>query len=104
MTISNEPGYYERDGFGIRIENILYSKVIETPNHFNNVKYLGFENLTLVPIQTSLIQISQLTDEEIAYLNRYHITVRETLLSLMVEYFPESVDYLFRACEPISRA
>ncbi|CAA0815562.1 Metallopeptidase M24 family protein [Striga hermonthica] len=51
MVVSNEPGYYEDHAFGIRIENLLYVKEINTPNRFGGVDYLGFEKLTFVPIQ-----------------------------------------------------
>uniref|UniRef100_A0A2N9EDQ7 Xaa-Pro aminopeptidase P n=1 Tax=Fagus sylvatica TaxID=28930 RepID=A0A2N9EDQ7_FAGSY len=51
MIVSNEPGYYEDHAFGIRIENLLYVKEVDTPNRFGGVGYLGFEKLTFVPIQ-----------------------------------------------------
>lgn len=104
MTISNEPGYYENGAFGIRIENILICKEVNTPNRFNDRKYLGFDNLTVVPIKTNLINIDQLDDAELQYLNDYHRHVREVLLPLMQSTFPESVDYLVQATEPLARA
>lgn len=103
MTISNEPGYYENGAFGVRIENICITKEIDTPNHFNNRKYLGFDNLTVVPIKTDLINVAMLDDNEIAYLNSYHARVRDDLLPLMQEVFPESVEYLINETKPISR-
>ncbi|GJJ10622.1 hypothetical protein Clacol_004849 [Clathrus columnatus] len=48
MTVSNEPGYYEDGKFGIRIENIIIVKKVETPNNFGGQAYYGFENLTMV--------------------------------------------------------
>ncbi|XP_027349794.1 aminopeptidase P2 isoform X2 [Abrus precatorius] len=51
MVVSNEPGYYEDHAFGIRIENLLYVRNVETPNRFGGIEYLGFEKLTYVPIQ-----------------------------------------------------
>lgn len=48
MTVTNEPGYYEDGKFGIRIENVLIIKAINTPANFGNVGYFGFENLTMV--------------------------------------------------------
>ncbi|KAJ0079247.1 hypothetical protein Patl1_22630 [Pistacia atlantica] len=51
MIVSNEPGYYEDHAFGIRIENLLYIKEVDTPNRFGGTAYLGFEKLTFVPIQ-----------------------------------------------------
>ncbi|GFQ00200.1 probable xaa-pro aminopeptidase p [Phtheirospermum japonicum] len=51
MVVSNEPGYYEDHAFGIRIENLLYVKEVNTPNRFGGLEYLGFEKLTFFPIQ-----------------------------------------------------
>lgn len=103
MTISNEPGYYENGAFGIRIENILISKMVNTPHRFNDRNYLGFDNLTVVPIKTNLINIDQLDDAELQYLNDYHRHVRDVLLPLMQTTFPESVEYLLEATVPLSR-
>ena len=65
MVVSNEPGYYKRGQFGIRIENLLYVKKIK--------KNLFFENLTLAPIDYDLIDYKQLTKSEKDYLFRYNI-------------------------------
>ena len=71
MIVSNEPGYYETNKFGIRIENLLYAK-----KYKNKLK---FENLTLAPIENDLINFKLLTDEEKKYLNNYHKKVYKTL-------------------------
>jgi len=47
MTVSNEPGYYEDGKYGIRIENIVLVKKVDTPNNFGGKGYLGFENVTM---------------------------------------------------------
>ena len=67
MVVSNEPGYYKRGQFGIRIENLLYVKKIK--------KNLFFENLTLAPIDYDLIDYKQLTKNEKDYLFRYNILI-----------------------------
>ena len=101
MTISNEPGFYEDNNFGIRIENILITKECQTKHNFGNKKYCQFENATLVPIKTSIINKELLTKEDIDYVNQYHIEVRTKLLSSMNEYFPEAVSYLLKETELI---
>lgn len=70
MIISNEPGFYKAGGFGIRTENLIH--VIESPvgNGF-----MEFETLTLVPIETRLIDLSLLSDTERNWLNTYHARV-----------------------------
>jgi len=76
MTISDEPGYYEEAAFGIRIENVLIVQPAKTPFNFDNTKFYGFENITMVPIQQRLIEWSMMTNEEIAFLNEFHAAVR----------------------------
>lgn len=55
MIVSNEPGYYEDNAFGIRIENLLHIKEAETPFKFGGQKYFDFERLTLIPLQRKMI-------------------------------------------------
>ena len=67
MILSNEPGYYEKNKFGIRIENLIY---VEKKN--NNI---FFKNLTFAPIEKDLINYKLLTTKEKNYLFKYHIDV-----------------------------
>ena len=67
MIISNEPGYYKKNHYGIRIENLVYIK--------KNKKKLQFENLTLAPIEKDLINHNLLNKDEKDYLFRYHLNV-----------------------------
>ena len=67
MILSNEPGYYKKDKFGIRIENLVYVNKIG--------RKLGFENLTLAPIEKELINFNLLTKQEKNYLFNYHLKV-----------------------------
>ncbi|WJX80122.1 Aminopeptidase P2 [Trifolium repens] len=83
MIVSNEPGYYEDHAFGIRIENLLYVRNVETPNRFGGIQYLGFEKLTYVPIQSKLVDISLLSATEIDWLNNYHSVVWEKVSPLL---------------------
>ena len=71
MVLSNEPGYYKKDHFGIRIENLIYVK--------KNKKSIFFENLTLVPIEKDLINFDLLNHEEQKYLFKYHLNVYSKL-------------------------
>ena len=67
MILSNEPGYYKKNNYGIRIENLVY---VNKKN-----KSLFFENLTMVPIEKDLINYDLLTPSEKNYLFRYHLDV-----------------------------
>ena len=67
MILSNEPGFYKKGHFGIRIENLVFVKKLK--------KKLLFENLTLAPIEKELINYKLLTPFEKDYLFKYHIDV-----------------------------
>ncbi len=67
MILSNEPGYYKTNEYGIRIENLVYVKKIK-----NN---LLFKNLTMAPIEKDLINFNLLTNDEKNYLFKYHLEV-----------------------------
>ncbi|KAK0259540.1 hypothetical protein LTR91_013157 [Friedmanniomyces endolithicus] len=76
-VISNEPGYYEDGKFGIRIENIVMVKEVETKYKFGEKPYLGFEHVTMVPMCRKLIDVGMLTAVEREWLNAYHKEVLE---------------------------
>jgi len=103
MTISNEPGYYEDGAFGIRVESLCITVEAQTSHHFLGKTFCTFETVTMAPIQQKLMKLELLNDAEIAWLNDYHRIVRERLLPVIQERFPESVDYLIRETEPIAR-
>ena len=75
MILSNEPGFYKKNYFGIRIENLLYVKKIN-----NN---LSFENLTLAPIENDLINYSLLNKVEKNYLFKYHLSIYSEYSSVL---------------------
>lgn len=76
-VVSDEPGYYEDGNFGIRIENIVMVKEVETPYKFGDKPYLGFEHVTMVPMCRKLIDPTLLIDSEKQWLNDYHKEVYE---------------------------
>jgi Xaa-Pro aminopeptidase len=79
MVLSNEPGSYLEGKFGIRIENLIY--VTEDKEYSTSQSaFYRFENLTLCPIDTRLIDKKLMTADEIRYLNDYHSLVRKKLL------------------------
>ena len=75
MILSNEPGYYKTDAFGIRIENlelVVAADVAGAEKPMN-----AFETLTLAPIDRRLIDVGMLSAQELAWLNDYHARVRD---------------------------
>jgi Xaa-Pro aminopeptidase len=98
MIVSNEPGYYKTGAYGIRIENLV---VVQPVEEAAEREMLGFETLTLAPIDRNLIEPSLLDDEEIAWLDAYHKRVRETLTPLVD---PGTARWLANATHPIGSA
>ena len=86
MIISNEPGYYKEGSFGIRIENLIY------------IKKSKFEELTMAPIEKSLIEKKMLNKKEIDWLNKYHSKVKKNLFRFMNL---EEKANLIEACSPV---
>nr|CAB3452317.1 unnamed protein product [Digitaria exilis] len=98
MIVSNEPGYYEDNSFGIRIENLLLIKELNLANSFGGISYLGFEKLTFVPIQSKLIDTSILSPSEINWVNDYHEEVWEKVSPLLSG---DSRDWLWKNTRPL---
>ena len=90
MILSNEPGYYETNKFGIRIENLIYIKREKNKNYF--------ENLTMVPIDKDLINKNLLNKSEIKWLNNYHMAVFNILKNSMNKF---EILELKQACSAI---
>ena len=71
MILSNEPGFYKKNYFGIRIENLIFVKKYKNK--------LFFENLTMAPIDIDLINFSMLNKDEKEYLFKYHFEVYKNI-------------------------
>lgn len=80
MVLSNEPGYYREDGFGIRCENLV---VVTEQAQVGELPMLGFERLTYVPFDTRLIDRSLLSPAEFRWINEYHVEVFRRLSPLL---------------------
>jgi Xaa-Pro aminopeptidase len=71
MIISNEPGYYKEGAYGIRIENLVLVTDLEKVTGADR-ETMGFETLTLAPIDRRLIVKEMLSPDEVAWLDAYH--------------------------------
>lgn len=96
MILSNEPGYYRADAFGIRIENL--ELVVDVPTAGDS-HMLGFESLTRCPIDTRAIDTSLLTSGEIEWLNHYHQLVWDDVNPLVEG---EVKTWLYHATQPLT--
>ncbi len=77
MIVSIEPGYYKEEAYGIRIENLYAVQ----QSHFAN--FMGFEPLSLVPIDLKLVDFEILNDSEITWLKKYHKKVEEKIFPFL---------------------
>ena len=82
MVLSNEPGFYKTGEFGIRIENLVAVQARDDAAP-DGQTFLGFETLTLVPIDVSLIAWELLDATEKDWLNNYHARVRREITPLV---------------------
>ncbi|WP_146449107.1 aminopeptidase P family protein [Vibrio kanaloae] len=98
MVLSNEPGYYRADEFGIRIENL--ELVVELPTQ-GDFSVLTFESLTRCPIDKRNINVDLLTRPELAWLNDYHQKVWHDL-SPLVE--GDTLEWLRQSTTPLAHA
>lgn len=100
MILSNEPGYYEDGGFGIRIENLLVVREARTSHNFGDKKYLTFDYLTHIPIQKKLIDFSLMSGAEVRWLNEYHAVVWEKVSPRVTDEKVKA--WLKEACAPVT--
>ena len=96
MIVPNEPGYYKAGAYGIRIENLV--TVVETVIDGGERPTLGFETLTLAPIDRRLIVTEMLTVAERDWIDGYHARVAATLTPLLDA---ETAGWLAAATQPL---
>ncbi len=99
MILSNEPGYYKTDAFGIRIENLELVIAADIPGAEKPMN--AFETLTLAPIDRRLIDLGMFSDTELAWLNGYHARVRREVSPHLDEM---TKLWLNAATEPLAQA
>ena len=92
MVISNEPGYYQEDCYGIRCENLVV--VVERSDGM-----LAFETITFAPFDLRLVTLSLMTPEEILWLNNYH---KEVYIKLSDELDGDDLSWLEQATAAIA--
>ncbi len=98
MVVSNEPGYYKTDAYGIRIENLVVVVRVPAPDGAER-PLLGFETLTLAPIDRRMMEPGLMTSSEVAWVDGYHARVREVL---MPDLDAETAAWLAQATRPLN--
>ena len=97
MVVSNEPGYYAAGQFGIRHENL---ELVQRDGENEYGRFLHFEPLTMVPFDRAALELSLLSEEELALLNAYHEKVRAAIAPHLDG---EELAWLMAATAPILR-
>ena len=99
MIVSNEPGVYFPGKFGIRIENLCFVKTMQHQTNTDCGEFYQFEDLTLVPYASNLIDLNLLTNEEIRQINAYHQRVKEEVSPMIRN--PEVLNWLNENTKPL---
>jgi Xaa-Pro aminopeptidase len=97
MIVSNEPGYYKEGAYGIRIENLVSVMAVEGIGGAER-DTLGFETLTLAPIDRACVEVSLLSDAERAWFDDYHARVLAEIGPLVDE---DTREWLAAATQPL---
>jgi Xaa-Pro aminopeptidase len=97
MFLSNEPGYYKTGAYGIRIENLVLVEPRDIPGMEG--EWLGFQTLTLAPIDKTLVDVALLTPAERAWLDAYHARVHAVVAPQLHEAAARA--WLDEACRPL---
>jgi Xaa-Pro aminopeptidase len=97
MILSNEPGYYKEEAYGIRIENLIMVSPAEEIEG-GETEMLSFETLTLAPIDLRLVLPELLTEQERHWLDAYHSRVRETLAPMLSDKESAWLEQATRSC------
>jgi Xaa-Pro aminopeptidase len=97
MILSNEPGYYKQDHYGIRIENLV---MVQEPSGISggDRQMLGFDTLTLCPIDRRLIDTQLMTADELTWLDTYHARVMKEIGDFLEG---DELAWLKEACAPL---
>jgi len=93
MFFSDEPGYYEDESFGVRLETLVGVVDAKTPNNFDGKKYMTFQSATLVPFEPKLIKYELLSVFQIKWLDDYHKSCEEQTGKYLLEVRKDEAAY-----------
>lgn len=95
MVVSNEPGYYKENEFGIRIESLVLTKSVK-----NSKGFLEFETLTMVPMHRELIDYDMLSKDQLEWLDNYHQQCWDNISPLLANDDCVTFKWLEKNCMP----
>ena len=98
MILSNEPGFYKENAFGIRLENLL---VVQQCTQPGLTHMLCFSPLTLVPFDKRILMKELLIEKEVNWLNAYHQNVRNVIKNAATTLSDTEINWLNNATAPL---
>ncbi|XP_070568256.1 xaa-Pro aminopeptidase 1-like [Ptychodera flava] len=96
MFLSNEPGYYEENFYGVRLETAMAVEWQRTDNNYGNQTWMTFKEVAYVPFQYSLINFKMLSPEHIDWMNRYNQAIREAVGSRLFSKNKQAYDWMIK--------
>lgn len=103
MFVSDEPGYYQEDSFGIRLETVVMVTEADPPYRFNNQTFYKFEPVALVPFEPNLIKYHLLDKSQIIWLNDYNLKIRQIVgKELLLQNRTRGYDWMMSRTDPIA--
>ncbi|XP_026465025.1 xaa-Pro aminopeptidase ApepP-like [Ctenocephalides felis] len=102
MFLTNEPGFYMADEYGMRIEDVMQVVSAEVPGDFFGVGAIKFETITMVPVDRKLIDLKLMTREEIDCIDNYHREVRLSVGTVLEKLKDrKTFEWLMKATDPL---
>ncbi|XP_070568028.1 xaa-Pro aminopeptidase 1-like [Ptychodera flava] len=101
MFASDEPGYYEDNDFGVRLETVVMVINADTPNNFGDMKYYTFEPVAFVPFEPKLIKYEMMSLDQLNWLNEYHQKIREKIGPRLRQKNQDAYDWMIRQTEAV---
>ncbi|XP_070568027.1 xaa-Pro aminopeptidase 1-like isoform X2 [Ptychodera flava] len=101
MFSSDEPGYYEDNEYGVRLETVFMVIDADTPHNFGDLKYFTFEEVAFVPFEPKLIKYEMMSLDQLNWLNDYHQKVREKVGPRLSQKNQDAYDWMIRQTEPV---
>ncbi|XP_070568030.1 xaa-Pro aminopeptidase 1-like [Ptychodera flava] len=100
VFLSDEPGYYEDNDFGVRLETVFMVVEADTPNNFGG-RYFTFDEVALVPFEPKLILYELMSKEQLDWLNEYHQKIRERVGPRLRQKNQDAYDWMIRQTESV---
>uniref|UniRef100_A0ABM0MQN4 Xaa-Pro aminopeptidase 1-like n=1 Tax=Saccoglossus kowalevskii TaxID=10224 RepID=A0ABM0MQN4_SACKO len=101
VFMSDEPGYYEDNDYGVRLETVVMVVEAETKYNFGDATFFTFEEVSFVPFDPKLIKYELMSERQIEWLNDYNIKIREKVGPRIKDVNPEAYEWMLGQTEQV---